>query len=251
MCDEGGFVNRNRTLLAGSALVAALAQTVAAQATPCAATTLCRSDTITNIGTIGTPALSIATTANSTNGPFSGSISEALDGNAFGAAGQLAVGSDFSTGETVQSASGSVAPDSGWNFYDDYFFSTTAATANNATVISNFSQDSISNLQVRIFASGGQSGTPNPAPTLGIPTGGAVDGWSAPLVGSNGSLSILLPTGFPSGSYDLQVRGEALGPNASYGGTLQIAPVPVPAGLPMLLSGLGMLGSLMRRRRAT
>ena len=240
----------NKTSLAGLALIAGLAQTVAAHATTCPAATLCRSDTITNVGSVGSPVLNIVTTGNTTNGPFGGSISYALGGNAFGGAGQSTVGSDFSTGETVQSATGSVPPDSGWNFYDDYFFSTTTATANNATVISNFSTASVSNIQVRILASGGQSGTPNPAPTLGIPTGGAVDGWTAPLVGSNGSLSILLPTGFASGSYDLQVRGEAIGTDASYGGNLQIAPVPLPAGLPLLLSGLGMLGGLVRRRRA-
>jgi hypothetical protein len=240
----------NKTSLAGLALIAGLAQTVAAHATTCPAATLCRSDTITNVGSVSSPMLNIVTTANATNGPFGGSISYTLGGNAFGGAGQSTVGSDFSTGETVQSATGSVPPDSGWNFYDDYFFSTTTATANNATVISNFSLDSVSNIQVRILASGGQSGTPNPAPTLGLPTGGAVDGWTAPLVGSNGSVSILLPTGFPSGSYDLQVRGEAIGPDASYGGTLQVAPVPLPAGLPLLLSGLGMLGGLGRRRRA-
>jgi hypothetical protein len=240
----------NRTSLAGLALIAGLTQTVAAQATTCPAATLCRSDTITNVGSVGSPVLNIVTTGNTTNGPFGGSISYALGGNAFGGAGQSTAGSDFSTGETVQSATGSVPPDSGWNFYDDYFFSTITATANNATVISNFSTDSVSNIQVRILASGGQSGTPNPAPTLGIPTGGAVDGWTAALVGSNGSLSILLPTGFASGSYDLQVRGEAIGANASYGGTLQVAPVPVPAGLPLLLSGLGMLSGLVRRRRA-
>jgi hypothetical protein len=239
----------NKTSLAGLALIAGLAQTVAVHATTCPATTLCRADTITNIGSIGAPALNIATSLFTANAPISGSISDSLSGNAFGGAGQSTVGSDFSSSETVQVATGSVAPDSGWNFYDDYFFSTTTATANNATVISNFSMDSISNLQVRILASGGPSGTPNPTPTLGIPTGGAVDAWTAPLVGSNGSISILLPTGFPSGSYDLQVRGEAIGADASYGGTLQVAPVPVPAGLPMLLSGLGLLGGLMRRRR--
>jgi hypothetical protein len=239
----------NKTSLAGLALIAGLAQTVAAQATTCPATTLCRSDTITNTGTISSPTLALATTPYPTNGPFSGSISYSLGGNAFGGAGQSTVGSDFSTGETVQSATGSTPPDSGWNFYDDYFFSTTTATANNATVISNFSADSISNLQVRIFSSGGQSLAPNSAPTLGLPTGGAIDGWTAPLVGSNGSLSILLPTGFAAGSYDLQVRGEAIGTDASYGGTLQIAPVPVPAGLPLLLSGLGLMGGMIRRRR--
>jgi hypothetical protein len=241
----------NKTSLAGLALIAGLAQTLAAHATTCPATTLCRADTITNVGSISTPTLDIVTTPNATNGPFGGSISYSLGGNAFGGAGQSAFGSDFSTGETIQGATGSVAPDSGWNFYDDYFFSTTTATANNATVISNISTDSISNIQVRILTSGGESGTPNPTPTLGIPTTGTVvDAWTAPIAGTGGSLSILLPTAFAAGSYDLQVRGEVTGVGASYGGTLQVAPVPLPAGLPLLLSGLGMLGGLVRRRAA-
>jgi hypothetical protein len=147
--------------------------------------------------------------------------------------------------KTVQQAAGASGSDSGWNFYDDYFFTTTSATSNNATVISNFSMDSISSLQVRIFSANG-----NPVPTLGIPSGGAVDAWTAPLLGSNGSYSILLPTGFAAGTYDLQVRGEAIGTDASYGGTLQVTPVPLPAGLPLLLSGLGLLGGIARRRRA-
>ncbi len=237
----------NKTSLAGLALIAGLAQTVAAHATICVATTLCRSDTITNTGSV--PTVTIVPTSTPTNGPLSGANSYTLGGNTFGGTGISTVGSDFSTTETGAGAPGSTPPDSGWNFYDDYFFSTTSATSNNATVISNFSEDSISSLQVRIFSSGGPSSTLNGAPTLGTPTGGAIDGWTGNLTGSNGSFSILLPTGFPAGSYDLQVRGEAIGTNASYGGNLQIAPVPLPAGVPLLLSGLGMLGGLIRRRR--
>jgi hypothetical protein len=244
----------NKTSLAGLALIVGLAQTVAVQATTCNPTTdpttLCLADTITNTA-IG---VSIAPTSNPSNGPFSDSVSYTLQGNAFGGPGQLQVGSDFTVSQTFQQApSGTSGPnDSGWNFYDDYFFTTATATVNDATVISNFSMNSISNLQVRIFASSGQpSDGLNPAGTLGIPSGTppVVLGWTTPLVGSNGSISVLLPTGFPSGSYDLQIRGEAIGTDASYGGNLQIAPVPLPAGLPLLLSGLGMLGGLVRRRR--
>jgi hypothetical protein len=235
----------NKTSLAGLALIAALGHTVAAQADQiCTATTLCLSDTITNTGSVASPSNLATSAGNPTNGPFSGAISLTVEGNQFGGSGELSVGADFSTTQTVQQAAGATGSDSGWNFYDDYFFTTTAATSNNATVISNFSMDSISSLQIRIFNANG-----NPAPTLGIPSGGVVDAWTAPLLGSNGSYSILLPTGFAAGNYDLQVRGEAIGTDASYGGTLQVNPVPLPAGLPLLLSGLGLLGGMVRRRR--
>jgi hypothetical protein len=230
--------------LVALAVIAALAHTLAAQAgTVCPATTLCLTDTVTNTGTLSSPTDSVSTTSYPTNGPFSSAISFALQGNAFGGSGQPTVGADFSTTQTVQQAAGYSGSDSGWNFYDDYQFTTTVATSNNAAVISNVSMDSISGLEVRIFAVG-----TNPTPTLGIPNDGVVDGWTAPIEGTNGSYSILLPTGFSSGTYDLQVRGEAIGTDASYGGTLQITPVPLPAGLPLLVCGLGLLGGMIRRR---
>jgi len=34
----------------------------------------------------------------------------------------------------------------------------------------------------------------------------------------------------------------------SYSGTLNVNPVPLPAGLPLLLSGMGLLGGWLRRR---
>jgi hypothetical protein len=51
-----------------------------------------------------------------------------------------------------------------------------------------------------------------------------------------------------AGTYDLQVRGttEALG--GSYSGVMNLTPVPLPAAFPLLLSGLGMLRGLRRRR---
>ena len=51
-----------------------------------------------------------------------------------------------------------------------------------------------------------------------------------------------------AGTYVLEVRGMATGTSGgSYSGTLNVAPVPLPATLPLLLSGLGLLGGLLRR----
>jgi hypothetical protein len=60
----------------------------------------------------------------------------------------------------------------------------------------------------------------------------------------------IMNTTLSSGSYYLEVRGNVDGTSGgSYSGTLNIAPVPLPAALPLLLSGFGLLGGLVRRRR--
>jgi hypothetical protein len=49
-------------------------------------------------------------------------------------------------------------------------------------------------------------------------------------------------------NYILQVRGEAASA-ASYNGNIVFTPVPLPAGLLLLASGLTSLGAVVRRRR--
>ena len=52
-----------------------------------------------------------------------------------------------------------------------------------------------------------------------------------------------------AGSYVLEVRGNVTGSaGGSYSGSLNLVPTPVPAALPLLLSGLGIFGGAVRSR---
>lgn len=219
-----------------------------AAAASCPATTFCRSDTVTNTGTLSSPNAVVATTGYADNGtPVAIGTSASFSfGDAFGA-GQTGVGSHFNTSQTVQSAPSSTAPDSGWNFYDDYRFTINPGSSLDTAVISVNAPSGaqVSNLEVRLFTAGQNGAAPNGPPTLGSPTGGTiVDKWSTTFPG--GSYLYTLPTGFAAGSYDLQIRGLAVGAS-SYGGNINFQPVPLPAGLPLLVSALGALGIARRR----
>jgi hypothetical protein len=232
---------QTKSLVLAFASIAALVGTCAVSATTCPNTAFCLSDTVTYSTQNG---VVINSTGNPVNGPITvvaPDVSYTL-GDAFGPGQALSPTTAFPTSATNPSPGGNTQ----YNFYDDFLFTTTSSSTDDAAVISSFSTNNgISNLQARIFSSTG-----NPVATLGTPVGGAVDGWTA-ASGPTGSLSILLPTGFPGGSYDLQIRGTVNGGAGAYGGNIDFAPVPLPAALPLLLSGLGGFGALLRRRKLT
>jgi hypothetical protein len=138
-----------------------------------------------------------------------------------------------------------------WNFYDDYTFTVGAggSTIQSALIAFNTAYSGISNLQGRII---GVNGTFNAANNLGAPASGntLVDSWinTTPVAGVN--TVNLNATSFGPGTYDLQIRGEVAGTPSTggYGGSITFTPVPLPAALPLLLSGLGLLGAARRRR---
>ena len=83
-----------------------------------------------------------------------------------------------------------------------------------------------------------------------------VSGWQTVTNNSAFSsiVSVTPSTGLAAGSYSLQVRGTLLADPASYAGTLIAATpatVPLPAALPLLLAGVGVLGAVGGRRRTT
>jgi len=139
-----------------------------------------------------------------------------------------------------------------WNFYDDYIFTvgTSGSSIQSALISFNTSFYGISDLQGRIIGAGG---TFNAANNLGNPASGntVVDAWTNTAVASGINIVNLNKTAFGPGTYDLQIRGEVLGTPASggYGGIIAFTPVPLPAALPLLLSGLGLLGGFRSRRR--
>jgi hypothetical protein len=158
-------------------------------------------------------------------------------------------GTNLSTGSNFNSqATGSGSP---WNFQDDYVFNVTGSTTVQVAAISFGSTPSnpggsytgLTDLQARLIGASG-----NAAPTVGAPVGGTlIDAWSN--FSFNGVNEVdSLPTGVGAGTYILQIRGEAASP-ASYGGTITFTPVPLPSTALLMLSGLGGMGLLTRRRR--
>jgi hypothetical protein len=151
-------------------------------------------------------------------------------------------------GSPTTTISGSPSP--GYGFYDDFLFTIGAgATADSITSTINLgSLLDISDLQVRLYNTAG-----NPTlPVLGVPSGGAISAWSTQITyapGETGTVSVLNTTVAP-GTYVLEVRGNVTGlSGGSYSGSLNLTPVPLPAALPLLLSGFGLLGGLLRSKR--
>jgi hypothetical protein len=61
--------------------------------------------------------------------------------------------------------------------------------------------------------------------------------------------AILNPIFLATGTHTINVMGNLLGPNGSYGGTINVQPVPEPATWGMMLLGFGAMGLAIRRRR--
>ena len=134
----------------------------------------------------------------------------------------------------------------GWGFYDDFFINITGSTANSITSTINLgSLLNISMLEVRLY-----SGS---STILGNPGASLISGWTTPVSyqpGITGLINVINPTVLSAGNYVLEVRGIATGTaGGSYSGVFNLAPVPVPAAVYLLGSGLLGLFSFSRRAK--
>jgi hypothetical protein len=137
----------------------------------------------------------------------------------------------------------------GFGFYDDFIFSVATSSADAITSTIDFANVlGINNLQVRLY---NFSGNPNPPVLIGAPNGGVLDGWSQTFnlaPGTQQIVNVLPMTPLNAGTYVLEVRGNVTGSGGgSYSGTLNLVPAPLPAALPLMLTGLGLLGGAARR----
>jgi hypothetical protein len=204
------------------------------------ASTFLQTDSVTYSSSSGVDVTPI-NPANGTISPtVSYGISDAYNGSPIGA--------DFPS----SIATGSGGP---WNFYDDYVFTVGSggSTIQSALISFNTMFSGISDLQARIITA---NGTFNAAQNLGAPANGGgtlVDGWTDTSLQQGINTVNLSATAFGPGTYDLQIRGEVMGtpPTGGYGGSITFTPVPLPAALPLLLSGVGLLGGLVRRRQTS
>jgi hypothetical protein len=145
---------------------------------------------------------------------------------------------------------GSVPGTPGFNFYDDYVFTVAATAVDSLTSEVNLATLSLGNLEERVYSIGG-----NPTlPVVGTPDGFQT-AWTSPVTfgagTETGMFTVLNPTTLTGGTYVLEIRGDVTGAaGGSYSGTINLNPVPLPAAFPLLLSGLGLLGGLARKRAA-
>lgn len=234
-------------------LVFGLAFAVGGSAPGVAATVTNINSTITNVGSC---TLAQSCPEGYLVATYPGSTTQVVNvppAASFGFTNSFNQGSNVSTGSNLgASATGSGAP---WNFQDNILFSTNGAAVQ-AQAIAQLT--SVSDLQIRVIALNNPAtgnpfdvtSTANASALLGA--GGVVtieNGWvnfEAPPVGVDYTATML--NTIAAGNYILQIRGEAA-PASTYSGTITFTPVPLPATVIMLLSGLGLLGVVAARRR--
>ncbi len=154
-------------------------------------------------------------------------------------------------GNTFTGPTSAIPAAPGWGFYDDFVFTISGSAVDSITSTINLGTSSaIDDLQVRLYNEAGNT----PLPVTGVPSGTTlIDAWSSTVTfapGMTGTVDVLPTTTLDAGTYVLEVRGNVSGSlGGGYSGTLNVAPVPLPAAFPLLLSGLGLLGGVVRRRR--
>jgi hypothetical protein len=143
-----------------------------------------------------------------------------------------------------------------WNFQDNYDFTTPLNGPQVQGAVLSFSIPSIpgggigvENVEARIIAFDPTKQAPGQLLSTNLVT--VVDGWQSAKTGGTVNLytaTLNSTTLAANTEYVLQIRGEALN-SGSYSGSVTFTPVPVPASMLLLLSGL--LGVVMLRYRPT
>ena len=118
--------------------------------------------------------------------------------------------------------------------FDDFFSFTVGCTADLTSALISV-KGNLQDLNITGF---------NLIPSVGatisgvsLASGGALDAWSV-------DAGTIAP-----GSYQLEVLGTVVGAGGSFGGNINVSPVPEPGSMGMMLAGFGLLGVAMSRRK--
>ncbi len=209
---------------------------------------------LVGLGTSSVALSSILPLSYSWTSPAGGSASQ-TDGA--GATTALAVPGSYDYSHSVTAANAaftipgsvSITYPLGFEFYDDYVFTIAGAVANSVTsTISMGTLLGINNLQARLFQ------LTSPLPYIGAPPSGpSIQAWGAAFScgsGCSGETVVLQNTVLAPGTYVLELRGIVSGSlSGSYGGALNLTPIPVPAAVWLFGSALALI-AVMRRRAA-
>jgi hypothetical protein len=216
-------------------------------------------DTVTPVGNEGTLFQSQAWASTGTgqtpttiegapNGPGGVAVSD-LTGNGPGTSNYMFSQSYLNPTGSFLSGTGPLGNGDTYGFINSYVIDVpTSTSAAYLFSLDLTSQSGLDNLSARLYEYNANGVQNLSVGTVGAVSTGLVDGWSA---SSNGLVSstTLLPTNITAGYYVLEIAGVETGSvSGAYNGQLSITPVPLPAALPMLLSGMLGIGLLGRRR---
>ena len=79
--------------------------------------------------------------------------------------------------------------------------------------------------------------------------GAAINGVSLTVAGGVLDSWVIQAMNVAPGSYSLEVLGTVVGSGGSFGGNVNVSPVPEPGSLGMMVAGLGLLGVAISRRK--
>ena len=135
-------------------------------------------------------------------------------------------------------------------FHDDYAFTLGASTFNSLTAIFSFAEVfEVENLSVRLFRLTSQMGTTTPTTSaISLLDSDALARRAANTVAVSSRAAthqVVAPIDLAAGTYVLEVSGNVTGTvGGSYGGVMNVIPLPEPSGATLALAGLGALGVL-------
>ena len=169
-------------------------------------------------------------------------------------AGSYTYANGWGGAQSAISASG--VPANTYGFYDDFVVTITGSSLDSITSTINLSSGSanteIINLDAQLFNLSGNASLPAFSPAgMIIDPMGVTNFTLGP--GVSGTTVVLASSGaLAAGTYVLQIRGWENGnAGGSYAGVLNVAPVPLPAGVWMLIGALGLMAMQIRRGRAS